>query len=300
MQDLRFVSFVLRPRDARRVIEETGLAGEARVDERDALAHCIVPVDAADSRLLELLARLEARGETPLVRAERKWSKRELDSCDRLLLRIETAGLDGGIGFGQDYDRSRACATCGAGAVPLPPLVADLPRMGRKHIDATAHDGLLVVSAALAGAVVADALTGFTVERVRSRSARYSADAHRWLRVVSEWPSFRGDSVVQRDAVCPACERARPLRCVRRVHGATVRRRSSRRVRPRPVVGILGLLAGAGAGHTRWGRSAGDRVAARAGDVRAHRRTGHCVRAGPRRPSRLSVGRIHSGYGLAQ
>jgi hypothetical protein len=208
MQDLRFVSFVLRPRDARRVIEETGLAGEARVDERDALAHCIVPVDAADSRLLELLARLEARGETPLVRAERKWSKRELDSCDRLLLRIETAGLDGGIGFGQDYDRSRACATCGAGAVPLPPLVADLPRMGRKHIDATAHDGLLVVSAALAGAVVADALTGFTVERVRSRSARYSADAHRWLRVVSEWPSFRGDSVVQRDAVCPACERA--------------------------------------------------------------------------------------------
>ncbi|MFL5926951.1 MAG: hypothetical protein ACJ77E_08460 [Gaiellaceae bacterium] len=164
--------------------------------------------DAGDARLPDLLAALEALGETPLVRAERTWSKRDLDDCDRLLLRVKTAGLDGGVGLGQAYDRSRACGTCGAGAVPLPPLVADLPRMGRKHIDATAHDGLLVASAALADALVAEGVTGLAVEPVRSRSARYPADAHRWLRVLWEWPPCRADSVIHRDRVCAECGRS--------------------------------------------------------------------------------------------
>lgn len=208
MKDIRDVAFVLTPRDARRVFLETGIRTEARVDERDGLAHCTVKLVADDARLNELLSRLEALGEKALVRAHRTWSKRELDACDRLLLRVATAGLDGGIGLGQPYDRSRACASCGAGAVAVPPLHADLPRMGRKHLDATAHDGLLVVSAALAHAIQEDELAGVAIEPVRSRSARYPTDRHRWLMVTSELPPCREDSILARDDVCPACGRS--------------------------------------------------------------------------------------------
>jgi hypothetical protein len=206
MKDIRYVAFVLAPRDARRMLLETGIP--AQVDERDGLAHCAVKLMADDPVLNELLSRLEALGETALVRAHRIWSEQELDACDRLLVRVATAGLGGGIGFGQPYDRSRACATCGAGAVAVPPLHADLPRMGRKHVDETAHDGLHVVSAALANAIQEDGLVGVAIEPVRSRSARYPADRHRWLMVTSELPPCRADSSVKREDVCPACGRS--------------------------------------------------------------------------------------------
>src|SRR3954465_15476142 len=127
----------------------------------------------------DLVARLDAIGEKPVVRADRTWSKREVDAADRLLLRVRTAGLDGGIRFGQQYDRSAACATCGAGSLPLRPLLADLPRMGRKHLDATSYEGLLVISNELAAALQEDEISGFELAPVRSRSAQYPTNRHR-------------------------------------------------------------------------------------------------------------------------
>src|SRR3954452_24002693 len=78
----------------------------------------------------DLVARLDAIGEKPVVRADRTWSKREVDAADRLLLRVRTAGLDGGIRFGQQYDRSAACATCGAGSLPSGRFLRTCPGWG--------------------------------------------------------------------------------------------------------------------------------------------------------------------------
>jgi hypothetical protein len=208
VKEIRFVFFAARPRKARSALAGAGVDADADVTERSGFAHCRVKLDAADPRLPELLARVEKLGETVLVRAERIWSKRELDAAERLLLRVATAGLDGGLSFGQQYDRSAACRTCGSGAIPLPPLPADLPRMGRKHLDATAYDGLLVVSTALAASLDKDGVTGYELEPVRSRSERYPTDRHRWLNVTAELPPCRSDSVFVIDDPCPTCARS--------------------------------------------------------------------------------------------
>lgn len=58
-------------------------------------------------------------------------------------------------------------------AVPTPPLLADLGRMGKKKLDMTAHDGHLVISTDLAVAIDEGQLTGVELQPVRrSRSGR--------------------------------------------------------------------------------------------------------------------------------
>jgi hypothetical protein len=207
VKDVRLVFFAAPSRRARVALAGADVESEARVDERDGFAHCRVELLAGDPRIPNLLARIDALGETPLVRADRRWSSREVEAADRLLLRIRTTGLDGGIALGQRYDRAAACPTCGAGSVPLSPLIADLPRMGRKHLDATAYDGLLVVSSTLAAALEEDALTGFEIAPVRSRSPRYPTDGQRWLAVTGELPPCRSDSVLRKVDLCPECGR---------------------------------------------------------------------------------------------
>jgi hypothetical protein len=62
----------------------------------------------------------------------------------------KTAGLLGGTNLGQEFDYASACIVCGAGAQPVPPILADLVRMGTKQLDVTAHDGLIIVARDLA------------------------------------------------------------------------------------------------------------------------------------------------------
>lgn len=127
---------------------------------------------------------------------------------DWYLLRIKTAGLLGGVNLEQPFDFTDACATCGAGARPVPPVRADLSRMGRKQIDATAHDGFLIASRQFADAVLASGLTGLRIGPVRGRSARAPHDAFCWLEVLTSWPPLDRGSRVALEDVCPVCRRA--------------------------------------------------------------------------------------------
>jgi hypothetical protein len=208
VKDIRWVFFALPPRKARQVIVDAGIRSEVKIEERAGFAHCSVKLAADDPRFVELLSLLQTHGERPLVRADRSWSRRELDASPRLLLRVVTAGLDGGIGFGQPYDRSAACSMCGAGSRPLPPLRADLPRMGKKQLDATAYDGLLVVSTAVVAVLDEHGVTGYETAPVRSRSDRYPTGEHRWLNVTGELPRCREDSILQHDDPCRTCGRS--------------------------------------------------------------------------------------------
>ena len=124
------------------------------------------------------------------------------------LLRVRTAGLLGSANLEQDFDHSDACLFCGAGARPVPPLRADLARMGKKPLDLTAHDGHVVLTRALADELQAAGFTGFHIQPVIGRSPRIHADAFRWLQITFVWPRLAPSSHLAVEDLCPVCERA--------------------------------------------------------------------------------------------
>jgi hypothetical protein len=131
-----------------------------------------------------------------------------MSSLDLSVLRIRTAGLLATINLGQIYDHTNACPTCGVGARPLPPLIAELTRMGKKIVDYTAHDGLLITTRGFADALIAAGLTGFTVQAARSRGSERPHPAFVWLDVTAEWPPLAPGSQLDREDPCPRCRRA--------------------------------------------------------------------------------------------
>jgi hypothetical protein len=158
--------------------------------------------------LVLLLDELEQLGASPGVRADREYTRRELDAFDWLVLRIRTAGLSGGINLQQPYDFAAACPLCGAGAAAIPPLIADLSRMGKKAIDQTAHDGHIVVSRALADAIRNTGLTGVEFLPTRRRSQKVPDEQCFWMNVTSEWGPMSPSRIVSVDDPCPECGRS--------------------------------------------------------------------------------------------
>ena len=142
--------------------------------------------------------------------------QRGLNLPDWYLLRVRTAGLLGSINLGQGYDRANACPTCGAGARPVPPLVADLPRMGKKTIDRTAHDGRVITTRHFSKSLVQLDRTGFTEQPVRSRGNKRPHPGFVWLDVTAEWPPIAPSSELEREDQCPRCGRAGHFDCAGR------------------------------------------------------------------------------------
>jgi hypothetical protein len=121
-----------------------------------------------------------------------------------VVLRVATAGLLGGVDFGQRYDFSQACQTCGADARPIGPLIADLARMGKKDLDHLIYEGHLIASPRLA-----DGISGLTgVEPALVGTRRRAPDARfAWLRITSTLPRMSAHTyVVYRP--CPECGRS--------------------------------------------------------------------------------------------
>jgi hypothetical protein len=212
MKDLRHVFFNLGSEGlttARTILERTGLASVAQLAPDGILAgsgSVTLPVD--DRRLSLLIDELERIGEAPLVRAERTYTKQELDGFEWLNLRLRTPGLLGGFNLNQPYDRTAACPTCGAGARPISPLIADLRRMKKRLLDATSHDGHLVVAATLADVIQDAGLTGLEVQPVRSPRESQPDSSYRWLDITSEWGPMAPASVLKTDDLCPTCGRS--------------------------------------------------------------------------------------------
>ena len=214
MRELRHLSFNAGAegvRAAERLLATYDLGKAAKLHAGDSIlkGYCTITLDAADARLPPLVADLEQfLGEPPLVRAERQYDDGELGAMAWLHLRVATAGLLGGVNLDQPYDIAASCPECGAGARAIPPVIADLARMGRKALDRTAHDGLVIVSDALATAIEQSDLTGVTLLPARSRSRRETDPGFRVLSLESTWSRMSGSSNVDRGHLCPVCGRS--------------------------------------------------------------------------------------------
>jgi hypothetical protein len=123
---------------------------------------------------------------------------------------LETAGLAASVNLGQPFDFGRACRRCGAGAVPIAPLYIDAARMGKKALDATAHDLRIVVTRALAERLASEGLSGFEARPVAHKTETRLRPEERfaWLEPTFEWPPFAARSAVAREDECPECRRS--------------------------------------------------------------------------------------------
>ena len=156
-----------------------------------------------DERLQRLLNRLAERGVEPFTRIDREYTESELNGAKWLELRVATAGLYGGVDYDQSYDRMNACLTCGAGALLVGPLVAELGGMGKKDIDHLVYEGHFIVSMRLAQGL--KGLTGMELAPVQS--PRKPPDPRfAWLKIHSGLPEMH--SGYTRFNVCTTCGRA--------------------------------------------------------------------------------------------
>jgi hypothetical protein len=123
---------------------------------------------------------------------------------------VETAGLAASVNLGQPFDFRRACRNCGAGATPIAPLYIDATRMGKKALDATAHDLRIVVTKALAQRLAGEGLSGFDARPVAHKTETRLRPDERfaWLEPTFEWPPLDARSVLAREDACPECRRS--------------------------------------------------------------------------------------------
>ena len=161
----------------------------------------------SDARLPLLLKELRAAKVSPLIRHERAYSKKDLEA-EWLDVRGCTTMILAGNRQGQVWDFKRACKECGTGAVPVPPLIVRVEgKPPKQGWSVSVPCGLVVVSAALASALVSAKLTGFHVEPVQKSSTGQIDDRFRWLRLPCDWPTPLEESGCRVVGACAGCKR---------------------------------------------------------------------------------------------
>jgi hypothetical protein len=212
MRETRFIAFNFGSDDlpkAREILHRFGLSGVADLKtEGPVTGYGSVRLDATDPRLNLFLDELRKAGQNPRPRADRVYTRAELGRFPWLRMIVATAGLMGGAKVGQPYDQANTCPKCGSRAAPIPPLIADLSRMGKKKLDATAHDGLLVVTSGLASAITEAGLSGAEFLPVRRRSQGHPDPDVLWMRLTFEWPPMQSTSIFEADIPCSVSGRA--------------------------------------------------------------------------------------------
>lgn len=160
-----------------------------------------------DPRIPMLLKELKAAKVTPSKRVERVYSKADL-SADWLEVTGCTTMVGSGNLKGQVWDFRRACKECGAGAVPVAPLIVRFDgKPPKQGWSVSAPCGLVVVSAQVAAAIVKAKLTGFTLEAVRTPSKTTIDERYRWLRIPCDWPAPVAGPGCRIAGKCKACGR---------------------------------------------------------------------------------------------
>jgi hypothetical protein len=210
VQDYLFVSFFLghgRGDDARRLLEGSGLLQDATVGSLGRFHTGVqLRLPVQDPRLQPLLTELRERGETPFTRLDRVHTRSELDAAEWLRMRVATAGLYGGVDYGQEYDFTRACKTCGAGAVPIAPLLAELGAMGKKRIDHLVYESHLIITTEVAEGL--GDLSGFEIAPVKSPRCP-PHDRFAWLKIGASLPRMHSSTTGYKVSdACPTCGRS--------------------------------------------------------------------------------------------
>jgi len=154
-----------------------------------------------DPRLKMLLAELRAAGEEPTTRVERSYSAKDRDAA----LWLECTGGSTMVVTGrhpeQEWDMSGACPKCGAGAVPVAPLIVAFT--GKKNTSgwtASCPYGHILVSVALAERLRRSRLTGFKALPVRTARSKTPDPNWKWLHITSAWP-HHGKETAARSSV---------------------------------------------------------------------------------------------------
>jgi hypothetical protein len=216
MQDYLFLSFHLghdAGEEARRLLSDCGLLEVATLAKanRHAWANGLhtgvsLRLPSSDDRIYTLRDWLRQREVDVFTRLDREYTKQDLDRADWLVLRVATAGLFGGVDYGQAYHREAACNMCGAGADPIPPLIAELGKMGKKDIDHLVYEGHLVATSRVVQGLAH--LTG--LEPITERSPRRPPDPRfLWLRIVSTFPRMDLSTTgYVTEGLCPTCGRS--------------------------------------------------------------------------------------------
>jgi hypothetical protein len=80
--------------------------------------------------------------------------------------------------------------------------------MGKKLLDATAHDNLLIAQRSLVSAIQKSSLTGVEIRPARRRSREEHDRDFFWLQIDSEWPAMAPSRVLAIEDPCCTCTRS--------------------------------------------------------------------------------------------
>lgn len=160
-----------------------------------------------DPRLKLLLAELKLLREKPITRIERVYSRAERESSPWATWSSSTTMVTAGRHQEQAWDLADACPTCGAGAVPVPPLIVKFEAKKTAGLCAATPFGLLLMTSTVGNALKRARLTGFELEGVRTAKSKTPDATYRWFRITSTWPRYSKRSVVRVVDTCPACDR---------------------------------------------------------------------------------------------
>ena len=131
-------------------------------------------------RLRTLEAEYRARGTTLFTRCQvqRRYTPRELQSAEHLMLEVLPLFEPTGEECGTLYDECRACSACGAGARQRSELYLDLRRMPKGRDIAQTFGGEYVISSRLAEALHLHGITGYELRPVLGRKGERSESWH--------------------------------------------------------------------------------------------------------------------------
>lgn len=168
-----------------------------------------IRISRDDPRLARLVKELAQETDDDLnPRFDREYTKAEVDQAQYVVLVVKTAGLKGSANYDeQKWYRSGACPLCGAGARPRPPVFIDASAMGKKLLDCTSHDQLVIVTTQLAERLVEAKLTGFKVRPVCGASSK-TDHRWKWLDIGFVWPRVSRPRLLYCPEPCRRCHRA--------------------------------------------------------------------------------------------
>lgn len=188
------------------IFEKCDLADEA-ARGRDPVDVYIVSFDAASPALACLFDELKSVGLTWTLRRENVYDEEELRAAPLLRLVVDRAPKGtGGPRSGTEYDLSRACTTCGSGAVQVSPLRlmrSELPKTGPIYETFT---GEVLVSERLRDALSAIEPAGLEMREVVDAKAGAGV-AFFQLLSPSLPPMDPATQGLLREGQCPDCRR---------------------------------------------------------------------------------------------
>ena len=163
---------------------------------------CSIRLPTNDIRLNLFLEKIKETNNNPFVRFDREYSKEELDQYEYLVLLIKTVGLENPK-ENQKYDKSNSCPNCGAGIIPIPPLIIPINSMGKKLLEYTAHNNWLIFKREFSDKIIRNELTGISFHP--TKIGKNSSD-YLWGKIDNILPRLNSSSKIRfNETKCETC-----------------------------------------------------------------------------------------------